>query len=148
MNIRLAGAEDIPQLTFLRMEMLREVTEHLPDRLPYEIEQYLNAHIPDGSCMCVLMEEDGQAVAKAMACMAVSVPDENNLSGRYAILASVYTRPQYRGQGRMTCLLKELLRRAKEQGACEVYATPEKKAIPMYRRLGFERVDDQMIIKL
>ena len=148
MEIRLADIRDIPHIAALRMEMLKEVAEHLPPALPKAIEQYLYAHIPDGSCMCVLMEEDGQAVAKAMACMAVSVPDENNLSGRYAILASVYTRPQYRGQGRMTCLLKELLRRAKEQGACEVYAAPEKKAIPMYRRLGFERVDDQMIIKL
>ena len=148
MNIRLAGAEDIPQLTALRMEMLREVAENLPAQLPHAIEQYLYAHIPDGSCLCALMEEDGRIVAKAMACMAVSMPDENNLSGRYAILASVYTLPEYRGQGRMTCLLKELLQRAKEQGAYEVYAAPENKAIPMYRRLGFERVEDQLIIKL
>lgn len=148
MEIRLAGVNDTPQITALRMEMLREVAEHLPHELQQAIEEYLYAHIPDGSCLCALMEEDGHITAKAMACMGVSMPDENNLSGKYAILASVYTLPRYRGQGRMTRLLKELLQRAKERGAHEVYAAPEKKAIPMYERLGFERVADQMILKL
>lgn len=146
--MRLASVKDIPQIAALRMDMLSEVAEHLPPELPDAIEQYLYAHIPDGSCLCALMEEDGRIVAKAMACMGVSMPDENNLSGKYAILASVYTLPQYRGQGRMSRLLKELLKQAKEHGAYEVYAAPEKKAVPMYERLGFERADDQMIIKL
>ena len=148
MEIRLADIRDIPHIAALRMEMLKEVAEHLPPALPKAIEQYLYAHIPDGSCICALMEEDGQILAKAMACMGVSMPDENNLSGKYAILASVYTLPQYRGQGRMSRLLKELMGMAKANGAHEVYASPEKKAIPMYERLGFERADDQMIIKL
>lgn len=148
MNIRLAVSEDLPVVTALRMAMLHEVAQPLPENMEQAVTEYLRVHLQDGSCLCALLEENGCAIASAMLCCAESVPDEINLSGRYAILASVYTKPQYRGRGLMETLLHRLLEYGREAGIREVFAGAERKAIPLYRRLGFALTETEMYLKL
>lgn len=148
MNLRAASVEDIESIQKLRMEMLKEVAKSLPYDLPDAIHEYLNTHIRDGSCLCVLLENEEGVIGKAMLCMYEVMPDEKNTSGKCATLFSVYTLPKHRGHGYMEKLLHYLLEKAKEAGVKEVLASAEKKAIPLYQRLGFTFKDNEMSIRL
>ena len=108
----------------------------------------LNAHMKDGSCLCALMENEEGIVGKAMPCIYTVMPDEINMSGKCAALFSVYTLPKYRGRGYMKELLDYLLEKAKEAGVSEVFASAEKKAIPLYQRIGFTFQENEMSIRL
>ena len=146
--LRLAEPADAALLTALRMEMLREVAEEIPPHLPQAILQYLQNGLRDGSCLCAILEKDGSPAATAMLCLAQSVPDECNATGRYALLSSVYTLPQYRGNGFMEALLRWLLARGREAGVREVFLGAERKAIPLYERLGFVLTETEMYLPL
>lgn len=148
MKLRVATLNDIDVIQALRIEMLKEVVGNLPGNLPNAIHEYLNTHMKDGSCLCVLMENEEGIVGKAMLCIYTVMPDEINMSGRCATLFSVYTLPKYRGQGHMKELLWYLLEKAKEAGVNEVFAAAEKKAIPLYQRIGFTFKDNEMSIRL
>lgn len=51
MKLRVATLNDIDVIQALRIEMLKEVAEKLPDNLPNTIREYLNTHMKDGSCL-------------------------------------------------------------------------------------------------
>lgn len=148
MKFRVATLNDIDAIQALRIEMLKEVAEYLPGDLPNAIHEYLNAHMKDGSCLCALMENEEGIVGKAMPCIYTVMPDEINMSGKCAALFSVYTLPKYRGRGYMKELLDYLLEKAKEAGVSEVFASAEKKAIPLYQRIGFTFQENEMSIRL
>ena len=148
MKFRIATLNDIDAIQTLRIEMLKEAAEYLPADLPNAIHEYLNAHMKDGSCLCALMENEEGIVGKAMLCIYTVMPDEINMSGKCAALFSVYILPKYRGQGYMKELLDYLLEKAKEAGVSEVFASAEKKAIPLYQRIGFTFQENEMSIRL
>lgn len=83
------------------------------------------------------MKDGHETVGKAMLCLYEVMPDERNLSGKWATLFSVYTRPAYRGKGYMEQLLIYLFQEARLRGVAQVLASAEEKAIPLYQRLGF-----------
>ena len=71
--------------------------------------------------------------------------DCGKLAGRLtAMLYNVYTLPEYRGRGIMARMLPEVIRLAREAGAVELKMTAEKKAIPLYERMGFHVNEDAM----
>ena len=148
MNMRLAAADDAAVIRELRLAMLREVAAPRPEDLPAAIDAYLHRSLADGSCLCALLEEDGRPAACAMLCLGQSVPDELNRTGRYAILASVYTLPEFRGQGRMEHLLRYLFEQGRQAGVREILATAEEKALPLYERLGFVPQTDGIVLEL
>mgnify|MGYP002542054046 CR=1 FL=1 len=148
MPLRIATIEDLNVILELRLKMLEEVAGNLPEQLPSAIYDYLNNHLNDGSCLCALFENDGQIVAKAMLCIYDVMPDEVNICGKCATLFSVYTLPNYRGHGYMQELLLYLLECAKEKGIQKVFASAEKKAIPLYTRIGFTLKNNEMGLTL
>lgn len=148
MRLRTATLADIDTIQNLRLEMLKEVAQQIPQTLSAEIRSYLTVHIADGSCLCVLLENEDGVIGKAMLCMYQVMPDEINTSGTCATLFSVYTIPKYRGRGYMEKLLYHLLEQAKKAGVKEVFASAEKKAIPLYQRIGFSLKDNEMSIRL
>ena len=148
MHIRKATTADIPDITRLRVDMLHEVAPFVPCGLSSRITEYLHLHISNGTCLCALLEDEGQVVSKAMLCTYETIPHELNLSGKAAVLASVYTLPAYRGQGHMRSLLRYLLDWARDAGIQEVFGTAEEKALPLYLRLGFSLLDREIYRRL
>ena len=144
MLFRTAKQEDIKAIAGLRMQLLQEVAEDIPGGLWAQIEAYLQKHLADGTCLCILAQDGDRIIAKAMLCIYEVMPDEKNTTGKTATLFSVYTLPAYRGQKIMQSLLQRLLQAAKEAGITEVTATAEVKTIPLYKRLGFTMVDTEM----
>jgi len=148
MIFRLASSEDIKIITSLRMQMLSELLDDVPEHLSEKVENYFNKHINDNTCICALLEIDNEIAAKAVLCRYEAMPDEKNASGQYARLFSVYTVPKFRRHGYMAQLLTFLLEKAKQNGIEEILASAEKLAIPLYQRLGFIISDNEMSLKL
>lgn len=145
MRIREITPEDIEIITRMRMQMLDEVTEEpLPVGLENQIRRFVWKHMRDKSCLGVVAEKDGKVVADAVIYIFETMPDEVNVEGLTAMLYNVYTLPEYRGSGIMAQLLPEVIRLAKSAGAVELKMTAEKKAIPLYQRMGFHLNDDAM----
>ena len=149
MIIREITPEDIETITRMRCQMLDEVTEDpLPEGLHDSIRRFIWKHMRDKSCLGVVAEMEGHVVADAVIYIFETMPDEVNVKGLTAMLYSVYTLPPFRGQGIMAQMLPKVIQLAKEAGAVELKMTAEKKAIPLYERMGFHVNDDAMKMRL
>jgi GNAT superfamily N-acetyltransferase len=145
MTIREINLGDVGTITRMRLQMLDEVTdEPLPEGLDNSIHRFILKHMMDNTCLGVVAEQDGKVIADAVIYLFETMPDEVNIQGLTAMLYNVYTVPAYRGQGIMARMLPEVIRLAKEAGAVELKMSAEKKAIPLYERMGFQISDNTM----
>ena len=145
MLIREITPEDVEIIARMRVQMLDEVTdEPLPAQLEGSVRRFVWKHMQDNTCLGVVAEDEGRVIADAVIYLFETMPDEVNVKGLTAMLYNVYTLPEYRGQGIMARMLPEVIRLAKEAGAVELKMTAEKKAIPLYERMGFHVNDDAM----
>ena len=145
MLIRTITPEDIEIITGMRIQMLDEVTEDpLPAELENQIRRFVWKHMCDRTCLGVVAEVDGRVVADAVIYLFETMPDEVNVRGLTAMLYNVFTLPEFRGRGIMAQMLPEVIKLAREAGAVELKMTAEKKAIPLYERMGFHVNDDAM----
>ena len=145
MLIREITPADVETIARMRVQMLDEVTdEPLPWQLEGSVRRFVWKHMQDNTCLGVVCEMDGKVIADAVIYLFETMPDEVNVRGLTAMLYNVYTLPEYRGRGIMAKMLPEVIRLAKEAGAVELKMTAEKKAIPLYERMGFHINDDAM----
>jgi GNAT superfamily N-acetyltransferase len=149
MTIREINLGDVGIITRMRIQMLDEVTDQsLPEALESSVHHFILKHMMDRTCLGVVAEQDGEVIADAVIYLFETMPDEVNVPGLTAMLYNVYTLPEYRGQGIMARMLPEVIRLAREAGAVELKMTVEKKAIPLYERLGFVLSDNTMLMSL
>ena len=145
MTMREITPQDVEIITQMRLQMLDEVTEDpLPEELGASIRRFVRKHMQDNTCLGMVAEKDGKVIADAVIYLFETMPDEVNVKGLTAMLYSVYTIPEHRGCGIMAQMLPEVIRLAREAGAVELKMTAEKKAIPLYERMGFHVNDDAM----
>ena len=145
MLIREITQDDVETIAHMRVLMLDEVTdEPLPWQLEGSVRRFVWKHMQDNTCLGVVAEDEGKVIADAVIYLFETMPDEVNVPGLTAMLYNVYTLPEYRGQGIMAQMLPEVIRLAREAGAVELKMTAEKKAIPLYERMGFHVNDDAM----
>ena len=145
MLIREITPQDVETIARMRVQMLDEVTdEPLPWQLEGSVRRFVWKHMQDRTCLGVVAEDEGRVIADAVIYLFETMPDEVNVRGLTAMLYNVYTLPEYRGRGIMAQMLPEVIRLAKEAGAVELKMTAEKKAIPLYERMGFHVNDDAM----
>ena len=149
MIIREIDLGDVGTITRMRIQMLDEVTQDpLPAGLDNSIHRFILKHMMDNTCLGVVAEENGEVIADAVIYLFETMPDEVNIPGLTAILYNVYTLPRFRGQGIMARMLPEVIRLARQAGAVELKMTVEKKAIPLYERMGFTLSDNSMTMCL
>ena len=145
MLIREITPQDVEIIARMRVQMLDEVTdEPLPWQLEGSVRRFVWRHMQDRTCLGVVAEDEGRVIADAVIYLFETMPDEVNVRGLTAMLYNVYTLPEYRGRGIMAQMLPEVIRLAREAGAVELKMTAEKKAIPLYERMGFHVNDDAM----
>ena len=145
MLIREITPADVETIARMRVLMLDEVTdEPLPWQLEGSVRRFVWKHMQDNTCLGVVAEDEGRVIADAVIYLFETMPDEVNVRGLTAMLYNVYTLPEYRGRGIMAQMLPDLIRLAREAGAVELKMTAEKKAIPLYERMGFHVNDDAM----
>ena len=145
MLIREITPADVEIIARMRVQMLDEVTDDsLPTELEASVRRFVWRHMQDNTCLGVVAEDEGRVIADAVIYLFETMPDEVNVRGLTAMLYNVYTLPEYRGRGIMAQMLPEVIRLAREAGAVELKMTAEKKAIPLYERMGFHVNDDAM----
>lgn len=70
-------------------------------------------------------------------------------NGRHCCLASVYTKPDYRGKGYQQQVIKCLLKFAKSKGFTDITLTTNTPdAIHIYEKLGFEQISSKYFLNL
>ena len=145
MLIREINHADIETIAHMRVQMLSEVTgAPTPWQLEGSVRRFVWKHMQDNTCLGVVAEDEGRVIADAVIYLFETMPDEVNVRGLTAMLYNVYTLPEYRGRGIMAQMLPEVIRLAREAGAVELQMTAEKKAIPLYERMGFHVNEDAM----
>lgn len=148
MEIRRMRAGDIPAVMNCHLDFLEEVGEQEEGLLAGKMAVYLAEHLEDESTITYLAVEEDRLIAKATLCLYQVLPKMHNPSGRIGYVFGLYTRPEYRGKGLGTRLMEKLLAEAKAAGAGEVYLSAQRKAVPLYTRLGFTEVEREMRIQL
>ncbi len=148
MEIRRMRAGDIPAVMNCHLDFLEEVGEQEGDLLAGKMAVYLAEHLEDESTITYLAVEEDRLIAKATLCLYQVLPKRHNPSGRIGYVFGLYTRPEYRDRGLGARLMEKLLEEAKAAGAGEVYLSAQRKAVPLYTRLGFSMVEREMRIQL
>ena len=149
MTIREINLGDVGIITRMRIQMLDEVTDQpLPEGLDSSVHHFILKHMMDNTCLGVVAEQNGEVIADAVIYLFETMPDEVNVQGLTAMLYNVYTLPEYRGQRIMARMLPEVIRLARKAGAVELKMTAEKKAVPLYERMGFQLSDNSMVMCL
>lgn len=139
------NTNDLEEISHLRMDFLREIAEKpIPNQLLENIQKYLDIHFHDGSCFGLVAIHENKIIAKGLICVYHVLPDEYAEDGCLGKLYSIYTLPMYRGKGIMKELIEKLIDLAKEKNVNNLYLAAEEKAIPLYQRLGFRMLDNEM----
>ncbi|SJZ98337.1 GNAT family N-acetyltransferase [Anaerorhabdus furcosa] len=147
-TLREITAKDLNQIIDLRIDFLTEIAvTPLPSDIRINIDAYFKKHFYDGSCFGLVAEIEGKIIAKGLICVFEVLPDEFCPTGRLGKLYSIYTIPEFRGQGIMKELIEGLIRLSESKGVTNLYLTAEEKAISLYQRLGFELLNNEMKLR-
>jgi GNAT superfamily N-acetyltransferase len=153
-SYRKATTDDIPELVRLRIDFLND-----PSRKPLPAEQnailrvscadYFNAGLLDGSLVVFVAEADnGEIIATSALMFWRHIPGPVTLDGRKAVIANMYTIPEYRGKGIATQLMRLQMQEAKTRGVNAINLSATAMGRTVYEKLGFVPDGDEMKIKL
>lgn len=145
MVIRKATVEDVEQLVEVRRQFQETVKgTRGSEFFAQAVEGYLRKHVPLGTCVVWLAEDNGEIVSCAMLALVEELPVLGNLSGRVGFLHNVYTNPRYRRQGLAQQIVVNCLQSAKEWGVGRVCLGATEQGRSLYEKLGFKALNDEM----
>jgi len=148
-EIRSAVYEDILDIMERRIEFVFEVTgRKTPQTLKEMTIEYLENHINSDSLVCYVAAEDHKIISLVILCIYQVIPKLRNRTGKVGYVFNVYTLQEYRGRGLATELMTRVIETARRMDVKEICLIGEDKAIPLYERLGFTRVDREMVLNL
>ena len=110
-------------------------------------ECWVTARISAGTYLGRLAEIDGAVVAGAGIVLLDWGPTRGNLSGICGRVVAVYTEPPWRRRGLASALVRQAMDRAVALGACDFRLAASAEGAGVYRGLGFQRYDAEMILK-
>ena len=149
LNIRLATKDEINILADLRMDFLLETAnKEMSVDFKENTISYMQKHFDDNSFFCFVAEKDNKIISTVMFCLYDHLPKANNPTGKIGYLFNVYTLSEYRGSGIGAKVLKATLDLAKQIGINEIFIKAEFKAMPLYKRIGFNHAEQDMILQL
>lgn len=149
MTIRNITRAEIPAFAENRYEFV-ECIKGVADRAEFlrVTEEYLYAHFGDGSYIARCAFDGDKIVSSAILCVYELLPVERHFKHVNGLLLNVFTLPEYRRQGLAFRVLTELFAQAKAAGVCEVYLDYTDEGYPLYVKLGFEKLDRDMVLAL
>jgi len=149
MQIRKVKHEDIDLLVENRVEFVTTIRtiENIEEFKKYT-KEYLEKHIEDGSIISYIAIDNSKIVSSAILCIYETLPIPSCLNGKIGLLLNVYTIKEYRRKGLAKKILNKVIEEAKlsEIGKIQLDYTDD--GYPVYKKLGFEELDRQMILKL
>lgn len=149
MEIRKANYNDIPELTKIRMDLLRErAADGISgsEQLLYDKSyKYFVENIPNVNFVSYIAIDDGKIVATSGLCFYLVPPTSGNISGKVAYIMNMYTNPEYRKRGLAMKLLDCVVNEAKTKGYTKITLNASEMGKPIYKKYGFKDVDNDMI---
>lgn len=152
--LRKANLNDIDKLIEFRVEFLEEIQD-FPLNMEIEIfRKSLKAFFLDkmksNKFVTWLAEIDNEIIATSGLSFLQKPPHFINMTGKFAYIMNMYTKPKWRRKGIGLALLEKLIKEIKIKGIKSVvlHATPFGR--PLYEKYGFRENDGdkEMILKL
>ncbi|MDR2559470.1 MAG: GNAT family N-acetyltransferase [Oscillospiraceae bacterium] len=154
-NYRKAVTDDVPELVRLRLEFINdesrgtEVSNETNAILRITNADYFTNGLLDGSLVVFIAEdsETGKIVATSGIMFWRHLPGLVALDGRKAVIANMYTLPEYRKKGIATELVRLQIEEAKTRGVkvINLWATDMGRAV--YEKFGFKTDENEMVYK-
>ena len=146
-QIREARVGDAPALANLRYEFRAELKAAAEDRGAFldRCAEWMATRLVDGSWRCWVAElgeaEDGVA-PEIIACVWVElvekIPNPNGEREAHAYVSSFFVKPEHRGGGLGSRLLRSVMEWCDSQGVDSMFLWPSERSRPLYERNGFE----------
>ena len=135
-----ATKQDIDELIRLRLAFIEDdhgpVSPHDKVCIEQQLLSFLNRKL--GTELIVFVARDaGNIVSVAYLNLFEMPANCRLLNGLFGEVFSVYTLPQYRGQGLCTALMQQLVEDAKSRGLSCIDLRATKDGYPIYKKLGF-----------
>ena len=136
-----ATKEDIDELIKLRIAYMIDdfgsVTDHEKECMETQLKDYFDRKLGDE--LIVFAARDGKRIVSVAYLHIIEMPANSILlNGLYADVLSVYTEPEYRGQGLCTKLMEMLVEYGKKRGLGRIDLSATEKGHPIYKKIGFE----------
>lgn len=146
--IRKAELQDLDLLMRWRMEVLHEVFSIPADQPLAELEaenrRYYQKELPQGGHIACFVYIGEEIVGCGGMCLYHEMPSPDNPSGKCAYLMNVYVRPQFRGHGIASRLVRWHVEQAREHHISKIYLETSEAGRPLYQRIGFSDMKDMM----
>lgn len=137
----IATGKDIDELIQLRIAYMiddfGQVSDYEKECMKKQLPDYFNRKLGN-ELIAFVARDDNQIVSTAYLHIIEIPANLILLNGIYGEVLSVYTRPEYRGRGMCTQLIKNLLQYGKEHGLGRIDLNATQKGYPIYKKLGFE----------
>lgn len=135
-----ATKQDIDELIRLRLAFIEDdhgpVSPHDKVCIEQQLLSFLNRKL--GTELIVFVARDERKIVSVAYLNLFEMPANCRLlNGLFGEVFSVYTLPQYRGQGLCTALMQQLVEDAKSRGLSCIDLRATKDGYPIYKKLGF-----------
>ena len=135
-----ATKQDIDELIRLRLAFIEDdhgpVSPHDKACIEQQLLSFLNRKL--GTELIVFVAKDARKIVSVAYLNLFEMPANCRLlNGLFGEVFSVYTLPQYRGQGLCTALMQQLVEDAKSRGLSCIDLRATKDGYPIYKKLGF-----------
>ena len=135
-----ATKKDIDELIRLRLAFIEDdhgpVSPHDKVCIEQQLLSFLNRKL--GTELIVFVARDARNIVSVAYLNLFEMPANCRLlNGLFGEVFSVYTLPQYRGQGLCTTLMQQLVEDAKSRGLSCIDLRATKDGYPIYKKLGF-----------
>ena len=148
-ELRRAGAQDVPLLTDLRKTVLIAANKLPADADLSHLDGPCAAYFADEGKHTTILALDGdKIVGERSADYHTEMPTCANPSGRCAFLMNIYTDPAYRRKGIAARIVGALVEDARARGAGSVLLEATDMGAPLYRKLGFVDAKGYMRLNL
>ncbi|MBU5625737.1 GNAT family N-acetyltransferase [Oscillibacter sp. MSJ-2] len=149
MEFRLANRDDLEALVENRMEFVQAVKGiDRKEDFRTKTRAFLSAHLEQPDFAAFIAVEEGRIAASCMACVFAVLPTEDLPAGRRARVMNVYTQPAHRRSGYAEALVRMMAEEMKRRGVEELRLECTEMGRPVYEKVGFEKLDNQMRLKL
>lgn len=135
-----ASKDDIGELIRLRIAYMVDdfggISDHEKECMEKQLPDYFNRKLGDE--LIAFVAKDGKRIVSVAYLHIIEMPANSILlNGLYGEVLSVYTEPEYRGQGLCTKLIQNLIDYGQKRGLGRVDLSATKEGYPIYAKLGF-----------
>ena len=149
MEYRRANRGDIERFVENRVEFaasIRQIDEL--ELFRKRTRDYVEEHMEKDDMVIFIAVEGDRIISSCMACIFHTAPLPSCPTGVCAELLNVYTVQGYRRRGHAEKLLRMLIKEAGRLGVGKILLDATQMGRPLYEKLGFVPLSDQMQLKL